>query len=133
MPMPPAPAPGQPQQAPFGVSPATGPTPNKGYEAAGLQKLGIVVKLLMDIAQTAGVGSDVGKAALEATTKLAKFVPSGSVNPAGEKRGIEQMAMKNAQGNAQMQALKQGGGPGGVPGGAPAPGGALPQGMPAAA
>ncbi len=55
----------------------------------------------------AGAASDIGKACLEALNKLVKFVPAGSVSPAGEKNNIEQMAMRNAQQNQQMQALKQ--------------------------
>lgn len=128
MPEMPTPAPGgQPQQqAPFGASPATGPTPNAGFEAAALQKLGLVVKQLTDILSMTGVQSDVGKGVLEALNKLAKLSPAGSTSPAGEKNNIEQMMMRNAQQNQQMQALKQqqGGGqpqPGAQPGAPPMP------------
>jgi len=104
-------APAAPQQqqaqAPAGVSQATGPTPNKGYEAAAAQRLGLIIKQLEAIIPMAGATTDIGKACLEALNKLVKFVPSGSVNPAAEKNNIESMAMKNAQQNAQMQALKQ--------------------------
>ncbi len=130
-----SPAPGgQPPQPPFGASPVTGPTPNRGYEAAAAQKLGLIVKQLTEVLSLAGVGSDVGKEVLKALNSLAKLVPSGSVSPAAEKNNIESMAMKNAQGNQQMQALKQqmmGGQAGAPPGGAP-PGAAPPQ-MPRAA
>ena len=97
----------QQQQAPFGASPATGPTPNKGFEAAAAQRLGLVVKQLEELIPMAGAASEVGKACLEALTKLVKLVPAGSSNPAAQKNNIEQMAMKNAQQNQQMQALKQ--------------------------
>jgi hypothetical protein len=100
-------APQQQAQAPSGVSPATGPTPNKGYEAAAAQRLGLIIKQLESIIPMAGATTDIGKACLEALNKLVKFVPAGSVNPAAEKNNIEQMAMKNAQQNQQMQALKQ--------------------------
>jgi hypothetical protein len=105
----PQPAPGSPpqQQAPFGASPATGPTPNKGFEAAAAQKLGLIVKQLEEIIPMAGAASEIGKAALEALNKLVKLVPAGSVTPAAQKNNIEAMAMKNAQQNQQMQALKQ--------------------------
>ena len=123
----PAAAPQQ-QQAPFGQSPATGPTPNKGFEAAAAQRLGLVVKQLEELLPMAGAGSEIGKAVLEALNKLVKLVPSGSVNPAAAKNNIEQMAMKNQQQNQQMQAIKaqamKGGQPGGAPGGAP---GGMPQ------
>ena len=42
---------GQPQQpqAPFGGTSAMGPTPNRGHEAAGMQKLGMTIKMLEQI------------------------------------------------------------------------------------
>ena len=127
--MPPtAPAAPQPQaQAPNGVSPATGPTPNKGFEAAAAQRLGLVIKQLEELIPLAGATTDIGKACLDALNKLVKYVPPGSVSPASSKNNIEQMAMKNAQSNQQMQALKaqqmqgQGGQQGGQPGGAQMP------------
>jgi len=102
-----APGAPQPQQSPSGVSPATGPTPNKGYEAAAAQRLGLVIKQLEELIPMAGATTDIGKACLDALNKLVKFVPAGSVSPAAAKNNIEQMAMKNAQQNQQMQALKQ--------------------------
>jgi cell division protein FtsB len=95
------------QQAPFGASPATGPTPNKGFEAAAAQRLGLVIKQLEELIPMAGATSEMGKAVLEALNKLVKYVPAGSVNPAQQKNQIESMAQKNAQQNQQMQALKQ--------------------------
>jgi hypothetical protein len=104
----------------MGVSPMTGPTPNKGYEAAGLQQLGMIVKQLERVIPLLGAGSDPGAAVLKALNALAKFVPAGSVTPAAEKNMAEQTMMKATQNNQQMQALKAGAG--GAPGGAP-PGG----------
>lgn len=118
----PAAAPQQ-QQSPFGSSPATGPTPNKGYEAAAAQRLGLVIKQLEELIPMAGATTDIGKACLDALNKLVKYVPAGSVSPATAKNNIEQMAMRNAQNNGQMQALKaqrMQGGAAGAPGGAPA-------------
>lgn len=97
----------QPQQAPFGSTPATGPTPNRGYEAAGLQRLGSVVKQLEELIPMFGAASEPGKACLDALTKLVKLVPAGSVTPASQKNNIEQMAMRNVKDNQQMQALQQ--------------------------
>ena len=113
----PAAAPQQ-QQAPFGASPATGPTPNKGFEAAAAQRLGLVIKQLEELVSLAGATSEVGQAALKMLNIGVKLVPAGSVSPASAKNNIEQMAMKNAQQNQQMQALKQQqqGGQGGQPG-----------------
>lgn len=108
---------GKPQQPPMGVSPATGPTPNKGYEAAGLQQLGMIVKQLIECQVKLGT-SDAGQAVNKAIGTLSKFVPSGSVSPAAEKNGMDQARMRALQQNQQMQALKaQSGGAGGPPGG----------------
>ena len=107
--MPPAgAAPGaQPQQPPFGATPATGATPNKGYEAAGLQKLGVVVKQLEGLVAEFGASSDPGKAVLDCLNKLVKFVPAGSVTPAAQKNSIEAQQRQMAQNNQQTQALMQ--------------------------
>lgn len=108
MPIPTPAAPGgQPQQPPFGQTPATGSTPNKGYEAAGLQKLGVVVKQLEGMLPEVGASSDVGKAILECLNKLVKFVPAGSVTPAAQKNSIEAQMRAAAQNNQQMQAVQQ--------------------------
>ena len=120
MPIPAPAAPGgQPAQPPFGQTQATGATPNKGYEAAGLQKLGVVVKQLEALLPEVGAGSDIGKAVLESLNKLVKFVPAGSVTPAAQKNSIEAQQRQMAQGNQQMQAIQamrqkmaQGGGQG---------------------
>ena len=116
-----APGAQQPQQPPSGVSPATGPTPNKGYEAAAAQRLGLVIKQLEELIPMAGATTDIGKACLDALNKLVKFVPAGSVSPASAKNNIEQMAMKNAQQSQTMKSMSPGGGGagGGQPGAAP--------------
>ena len=104
---PPSPAQGQGQQAPFGQSPVTGPTPNKGFEAAALKRVGLVVKQLTELLQLAGASTDVGKDILKAINMLVKHVPSGSVSPADEKGEMERRSMANTQNNQQMQALRQ--------------------------
>lgn len=109
---------GQPAQPPFGQTPATGATPNKGFEAAGMQKLGVVVKQLETILPELGAGSEAGQAVLKALNSLVKFVPAGSVTPAAQKNSIEAQQRNMAQNNQQMQALKQRmaqGGAGGQP------------------
>lgn len=119
----PAAAPQQPQ-APFGQSPATGPTPNKGFEAAAAQRLGLIIKQLEEIIGTAGATSEIGQAALKMLNIGVKLVPAGSVTPASAKNNIDQMAMKNTQNAQQMAQLKaqsQGGQPGGQPGAASPP------------
>lgn len=97
----------QSQQAPFGSSPATGPTPNKGYEAAGLQRLGIALKQLEQLVPLLGATTDPGKDVLKVIGILSKHVPPGSSTPAAEKNNIEQMAMRNAQQQQQAQMLRQ--------------------------
>ena len=113
----------------MGSSPVTGPTPNKGYEAAGTQKLGLVIKQLTDMFGMFGPGSDQGKDILKALNILAKHVPPGATSPGAERNSLEQMMLKNAQQTMAMQSLKPQGG--GMPPGAPG-GGAPPQ-MPKAA
>ena len=108
----------------MGVSPVSGPTPNKGYEAAGLQQLGVIMKDLEKVIPMLGASSDAGAAALKALTAIAKFVPAGSVSPASQTNMYEQARMKSIQQNQQMQAqkmqaLKQQGAGGQPPGGAP--------------
>ena len=107
----PTPAPaapgGQPAQPPFGQTPATGATPNKGYEAAGLQELGVIVKQMEKILPQVGASSDVGKAVLDCLNKLVKFVPNGSVTPAAQKNSIEAQQRAMAQNNQQAQAVQQ--------------------------
>src|SRR5450631_1192714 len=98
-----------PKPAPMGVSPATGPTPNKGYEAAGLQQLGMIVKQLGRVIPLLGASSELGSAPLKALNSLAKHAPAGSVTPAAEKNAAEQMMMKATQQNQQMQQLKAAG------------------------
>ncbi len=106
----------------MGSSPATGPTPNKGFEAAGLQRLGLVVKQLEQLVPMFGSGSEPGKAVLEALNKLAKHVPTGAATPGAERANIDRMAMQNAQNNNAMQMMRkqQAGGGGAAPGAAAA-------------
>jgi hypothetical protein len=104
--MPPAAGGQQPQQPPFGSTQATAATPNKGYEAAGLQALGVIVKMMEPLLPKLGASSEAGQALLKAIQALSKFVPAGSVTPAGQKQVLDQSQMQNAQNNQQMQALK---------------------------
>lgn len=99
-----------------------GATPNKGFEAAGLQKLGVIVKELESLVPMVGATSEIGKAVLDALGKLAKHIPTGTVSPASQRNVMQDMMMK-AQQNGQMQqqldkSRMQ------PPGGAPAPAGA---------
>lgn len=121
-------APDQQEEAPFGASSATGPTPNKGYEAAGMQRLGVIVKQLTDLLPLLGAASEPGQEILKFLPKLAKFVQPGAVSPTAERNVLEGSMIKNAQQTAMLQQLRQmaaqGGGEGGA---APQPGGVPPQ------
>jgi hypothetical protein len=105
----------QPQQPPFGSSPATGPTPNKGYEAAAMQRVGVLVKQMTEILPTIGATSDLGQTLMKCMTMLAKHVPPGSTSNAAEKNSIEKMAIQNQQNGAMQQQMKQTGQPGAQP------------------
>lgn len=124
---------GSQQKTPFGSSPATGPTPNQGYEAQALQQLGVAVKQLEAMVPLVGAGSELGMEILKTLPRLAKFSPPGAVTPAGEKNAMENALLKNARQTSLLEQIKaaqaQGGG---QPGGGAAPGGA-PGGMPGGA
>jgi hypothetical protein len=120
---PPQPAGGDsPQQAPMGVSSVTGPTPNKGYEAAVIQGLGVVVNKLTEMLPMVGATSEMGQAIMKSISSLAKHVPSGASNPASEKNVLErdlQRNQQNMQATQQMRSPQQPGAqqpPGGPPG-----------------
>src|ERR1700744_220560 len=105
----------QPQQAPFGSSPATGPTPNKGYEAAAMQRVGVLVKQMTEILPMVGATSELGASLMKAIQGLAKHVPPGSTSNAAEKNSIEKMAIQNQQNGQMQQQMKQPGATGAVP------------------
>lgn len=91
----------------MGATSMTGPTPNRGHEAAALQRLGALTTGLVEVVQMAGAMSDTGKEVLKALNILTKLVPSGSVTPAAQKNNISQMAEANTKNNQQMQMLRQ--------------------------
>ena len=105
----------------MGVSSATGPTPNRGYEAAAKQRLGVVIRQLEQLVPLAGATSDLGKSILKALNDLAKHILPGEVTPAAERNTLESAMMQNQQNSAMQQQLRQqppGGGAQGAPGGA---------------
>ncbi len=95
------------QQPPFGQSPVTGPTPNKGFEAAAAKRVGLVIKQLTDTLSLAGATSDLGKDILKAINMLVKHVPSGSTTPGDERANIERMSMQNTQNSQMQQQMRQ--------------------------
>jgi hypothetical protein len=86
----------------MGQSPAVGATPNKGFEAQGLQRLGVVLKQLEQLLPLVGAASEIGKDVMGCLTKLSKHVPEGAVTPAAEKNTLEAAQRQNMQ-NSQMQ------------------------------
>lgn len=130
MPDPNFPAAAAPKEAPFGASPATGPTPNQGYEAQALQQLGVVVKQMEKMVPLVGANSELGMEILKILPKLAKFSPPGAVTPAGERNALEAAMLQNQRQGPMLQQLRQamaagqGAAPGGAPGGGMPPGGA---------
>lgn len=106
----------------MGVSSATQPTPNKGYEAAAQQRMGLLLKMATEILPLAGATSESGKVLLDIIGKLSKVVQPGSNTQASERNAIDKMAMQNAQQSQMMKQMQPGmaqGGQGGPPGGAP--------------
>lgn len=109
----------------MGTSPATQPTPNRGLEMKGMQKLALLVGEMPSILADVGATSEAGQAITKAISLLAKHVPPGSSSPAGKRNEIQDMAMKQTQ-NAQLMAqLQQRGAPGAPP--SPQPGAPPPQ------
>lgn len=96
-------------QPPFGSSPATAPTQNQGYQAAGLAKIGVVVKQLESLLPLVGASSEAGQDVLESIKRLAKHIPPGSVSPAAQGNQMQEMMLKLAQmkGMPQPQAQSQ--------------------------
>ena len=90
----------------MGSTSATGPTANKGYEAAAMQRVGVLVKQMTEILPMIGATSDLGQALMKSITALAKHVPPGSNSNAAEKNAIEKMALQNQQNGAMQQQLK---------------------------
>ena len=99
----PAPGAGQP---PAGSSPATGPTQNMGYQAAGMAKLALVVKGLESILPMFGAGSEPGQDILESIKRLSKHVPPGAVTPAAQNNAMQSMMLKQAQAAPMMAAQR---------------------------
>ncbi len=114
----------------MGASSATGPTPNRGLEAAGMQKLAMIVKQMTELLPLLGAGSEPGQAVLKCLSSLSKHVQPGSVSPVAEQNHLQEAMMNNIRNAAMMKQMQaagmQGGGgpPGAPPGmapGAPAP------------
>lgn len=104
----------------MGVSSVTGPTPNKGYEAAAVQRLGSVVNQLAEMLPLVGPTSELGNIILDTIKKFSKHVPTGANNAASERSNLQRMMMQNEQQRAQAQQMQR---PQQPPGGGMPPGG----------
>lgn len=78
-------------QPPVGASPATQPVANQGHQAAGMARLAMIVRLMEQTIPMLGAGTEAGRDLLQATSRLAKHVSSGSVS-----QGAENSALQNA-------------------------------------
>jgi hypothetical protein len=102
------------------MSPAMQPVANRGMEAAGMARLGLIVKLMEDTVPMLGAGSDAGQSLIKALSSLSKHVAGGSQSP-----GVEAAAIQNLQNQARQNAMRiaamraqaqgQGAGAGGPP------------------
>ena len=99
----PAAASGQP---PFGSSPVSQPVPNRGHEAAGLSRLGVIVKLMEETIPLLGVGSEPGKDLVKALSSLAKHVPPGAVSPGIQQSTMEKLMLQQKQMAPQVAAMR---------------------------
>lgn len=114
----PSPQPGavSPVKPPFGSSPSVTPTHNAGLEVAGMQRLGVVIRLLTETLPMVGATSEVGGSVLDAIKTLSKHVRPGAVTPAAEANQLQKAQFQNAQNSQMLARLRQpmpGGGTGG--------------------
>ena len=90
----------------MGVSPATGPTPNRGNEAAARQRLGVMLRQLEQMVPLVGATSEIGKDVLKALNMFSKHIQPGEVTPAAERNTIEATMMQNMQNSALNQQMR---------------------------
>ena len=93
-------------QPPFGSSPVSQPTPNRGMEAAGLARLSVVVRLLEEVVPLLGVSTPPGKDVIKALNTLAKHIPAGSVPPGVQQSTLQALMQKNQQMSPQIAAVR---------------------------
>ena len=112
----------QPGQPPFGSSPVSAPTPNRGLQAAGLAQIVWAVRLLEKALPQIGAGTPPGKDILKAISSLTKHVPAGAASPGMEQTALQGLMQQSKQEAPQLQAMRAAGGPSapGTPGGPPA-------------
>jgi len=92
----------------MGVSSVSGPAPNKGYEAAVIQRMGGMINQMQEMIPMVGATSELGLILMDTLKKFAKHVPPGAASPASEKNDLQRRMMQNAQ-NSQMVNQMRGG------------------------
>jgi hypothetical protein len=100
---------GQPPSA--GSSPVSQPVPNQGHQAAGMAKLAMIVRLMEQTIPMLGAGSEAGRDLLQATSRLAKHVSSGSVSQGSENTAVQNLAAQQRQMQPIIAQMRQGGQP----------------------
>lgn len=106
---------------PSGMSPATGPTQNRGYEVAAQKMVGLALLILESALPMAGAGTPMGNEVHKAIGGLAKHVPPGTVTPQDIQSQMQKMMLKQQQAGAQMAQMKMAQQQQGAVGGAPMP------------
>ncbi len=96
----------QPGQPPFGSSPVSQPAADRGREAAGMSRLGVIVRLMEETVPLLGVGSEPGQAMLKALNSLAKHVPPGSVTPGVQQSTMQRLMQQQQQMGPQVAAMR---------------------------
>ncbi len=117
-----------PGQPPFGPSPTTMPTPNRGHQAAGLAQVAVAVRILEKALPMLGAESEPGGIVMKTITNLAKLVPQGSTSQGVENQAMQGLMQQQKQEQPMLQVMRSmGQGGAGQP-----PGGASPSGEPPA-
>ena len=81
--------------------------PTVATRQLGLQRLGLMMQQLREIAPMLGVGHEAYNGIQDFIKKVSKFVPPGSVTPAAQNQMIQRLSQSQQQNNQQMQALQQ--------------------------
>lgn len=85
---------------------------------AGMQRLGVALRIISEALPMVGASSEMGKSALDAIKALSKHIKPGTVSPAGEQNQLQKAQLQAAQNAGMLQRLKamqMAGGPGGAP------------------
>jgi hypothetical protein len=105
----------------MGVSSMSGPTPNKGYEAAVMQRMGSMLTAMGEMIPMVGATSEVGMLLMDTIKKFSKHVPAGANSPAAEQNDLRQRLMQSQQNAQTMQQARGAGAPGQAGQGGPPP------------